>query len=149
LTNFGKGQPLAVQGDLLVQLLQALAYLHRRGIIHRDLKPDNALVIANGSTSGGQIKVLDFGLAVARDTQKESDTLAGTLAYMAPEVLMGKPASEASDLYAAGVMAYEMFAGRHPFDVDSPLALVHQIFSTIPNVEALPIDERLKETLYR
>ena len=61
LIEAGRDRPLSYQIELLVQLLQALAYLHRRGIIHRDLKPDNVLVI------DGQVKVLDFGLAVARE----------------------------------------------------------------------------------
>jgi hypothetical protein len=127
---------------LLIQLLQALAYLHRRGILHRDLKPDNVLVVE------GQVKVLDFGLAVGREHLDETDgNVVGTLAYMAPEVLEGEPASEASDLYAVGVMAYELFAGRHPFDTTSLAALLLDIQTSTPDVEALALTDEVKQVL--
>lgn len=99
--------------ELLLKLLQALVYIHRRGIVHRDLKPGNVLV------SNQQVKVLDFGLATVTD---QREAASGTLAYMAPELLRGEPASAASDLFAVGVMAYELFAGWHPFSQSSNLA---------------------------
>ncbi|HLY27528.1 MAG TPA: serine/threonine-protein kinase, partial [Aggregatilineales bacterium] len=102
----GAEQPVEVQYGLLMQLLQALLYLHRRGILHRDLKPGNVVAV------NGEVKVLDFGLSVAHG---EGGGPAGTLAYMAPELLEGASASEASDLYAFGLIGYEMLAGRHPF----------------------------------
>ncbi len=91
---------------LLLPVLHALAYIHRRGIIHRDLKPGNILV------SGAAVKVLDFGLATIVGQQTSPS---GTLRYMAPEVLRGGAATSAADLYALGVIAYELFAGWHPF----------------------------------
>lgn len=108
LIEAGRDQPLAAQVDLVVQALRALAYLHRRGIIHRDLKPANILV-------QDQVKVLDFGLSVQRGAEAaERRQSVGTLPYMAPEVLRGEPAGERSDLYALGLVAYELFAGAHP-----------------------------------
>ncbi|WNG22566.1 AAA family ATPase [Cystobacter fuscus] len=104
LVEAGREQPLAVQLELLVQLLQALAYMHRRGFIHRDLKPANVLVV------DGQVKVLDFGMALARE-RDEPRMPAGTPGYMAPELFEGAPASESSDLYSVGVMARRMVAG--------------------------------------
>jgi serine/threonine protein kinase len=100
----------AQKTGLLIQMLQALAYLHRRTVIHRDLKPDNVLVVAN------KVKLLDFGLAVesARD-EKPSDDVSGTPLYMAPEVLTGAPASASSDIYTAGLIAFELYVGKHPF----------------------------------
>ncbi|HLY38816.1 MAG TPA: AAA family ATPase [Candidatus Binatia bacterium] len=105
LVAAGVGEPIAVQVELLVQILRALLYLHRHGIIHRDLKPENVLVV------DGQVKVLDFGLSVHRIDAAAREGCAGTLAYMAPELLRGEPASERSDLYAVGLIAHELFTG--------------------------------------
>ena len=104
LVEAGRGQPPGVRLELLVQLLRALAYMHRRGFLHRDLKPANVLVV------DGQVKVLDFGLALARE-RDEPRGAAGTPGYMAPELFQGEPATEASDLYSVGVMAQRMMAG--------------------------------------
>jgi serine/threonine protein kinase/tetratricopeptide (TPR) repeat protein len=122
---------------LLVQLLQALSYLHRRGIIHRDLKPGNVLV-----TPDGQVKVLDFGLAMHKRTDvtdSHRQVVAGTLNYLPPELLMGKEPDEISDLYAVGVIAYEMFAGEHPFASDSEdiMKLINQIIYRQPELAIL------------
>ncbi|MBU8896652.1 serine/threonine-protein kinase PknK [Corallococcus sp. H22C18031201] len=108
LVSAGTSQPLDVQVGLLVQTLQALAYLHRRGIIHRDLKPGNVLVVR------GQVKVLDFGLAVAREHALQAAP-AGTPGYLAPELFEGQPPSEVTDLFGFGAMACQMFFGRLPF----------------------------------
>jgi eukaryotic-like serine/threonine-protein kinase len=104
------------------QIAGALAHAHERGVVHRDLKSANVVV-----TSEGQVKVLDFGLAKrlpdggkakgtrATETLTQEDAIAGTLPYMAPEVLSGKPADAPSDLWALGVVLYEMAAGQLPF----------------------------------
>ncbi len=124
-------RPLEVKIRLIVQMLQALAYLHRRGIVHRDLKPDNVLVV------GDMVKVLDFGLAQKVDLDAVSDEVAGTMAYIAPEVLMGGGANEASDIYAAGVLIYEIFAGRLPFIADTFDQLMQTILSLPPDLTPL------------
>lgn len=116
--------------NLLVQVLQALAYLHRRGITHRDLKPTNVLV-----TKGNQIKVVDFGLAVEKG---QADDTAGTLLYMAPEVLRQDSASPVSDLYAVGVIGYEIFVGRHPYDTSNIVDLLKHILESTPDLSLLP-----------
>ncbi len=130
----GRGQPVEVQYSLLMQLLQALLYLHRRGILHRDLKPGNVVAV------NGEVRVLDFGLSVAHG---EGGGASGTLAYMAPELLEGSPASEASDLYAFGLIAYEMLAGRHPFRTERIDTLIEDIFKCVPDIAALPQDDQL------
>ncbi|MEP7286086.1 MAG: AAA family ATPase [Chloroflexota bacterium] len=127
----GAKQPLQTQIDLLVQMLEALAYLHRRGILHRDLKPGNVLVMQ------GQVKVLDFGLAVIHTDTTNMDMPVGTLAYMAPEVLLDARPSPASDLYAVGMMAYELLAGRHPFDVHHLTQLIEDIAHTEPDLSEI------------
>ncbi|MFZ0547881.1 MAG: tetratricopeptide repeat protein [Candidatus Promineifilaceae bacterium] len=101
---------LSVKGkiDCIEQILQGLAYLHRRGILHRDLKPENILVAA------GQVRLLDFGLAIHQD-ETSLITSGGSLAYISPELWAKKPASHASDLYAVGVIAFELLADVHPF----------------------------------
>lgn len=144
ITQAAEGQPLAVKVKLLVQMLQALAYLHRRDIIHRDLKPDNALV-----TPEGEVKVLDFGLAVLRERKRTEDTISGTLAYLAPEALMGAPVTQAADLYAVGVIAYEIFAGQHPFDVSTAGGLIQQILYAPPNLDAVDVNEDARSIIGR
>jgi predicted ATPase/tRNA A-37 threonylcarbamoyl transferase component Bud32 len=131
----GAGQPLHVQTDLLTQTLQALAYLHRRGVLHRDLKPANILVTGGDNGSRRLVKVMDFGLSALRGQQPE-DEAAGTPSYMAPEVLRGFPASEASDLYSMGVMAYELFVGRYPYEGSGMGSIVQSILATTPGFPA-------------
>jgi eukaryotic-like serine/threonine-protein kinase len=139
----GRGRTAEGKFDLIVQILQALSYLHRRGVIHRDLKPANILVVA------GQVKVLDFGLAVARDyiSDHADDSFSGTLSYTAPEVLRGQPVSEQSDLYALGVIAYELFAGRHPF-AGSP-KLLQDILYTDPDLRVMELESSLEAIIAR
>ncbi len=113
--------------NLLQQMLQALAYLHRRGILHRDLKPANVLV------TDRTVRILDFGLAT---TQKSAMQAAGSIPYIAPEVWDEQPHTEAADLYAVGVMAFELFAGRHPFDINSH-RFIDQVLDEAPDLNLL------------
>jgi len=94
------------------QIAQALAFAHSRQIIHRDLKPDNIML-----TSRGRAKVMDFGIArmAGGSTDTEVGTRVGTPDYMAPEQLRGQPADARSDLFALGIILYEMLTGRRPF----------------------------------
>lgn len=133
--DFAATAPQAVRIELLVQLLRALSYLHRRGTLHRDLKPTNILV--RKGALGPKLTVLDFGLALLRDEAREAPA-AGTLRYMAPELLCGKPASEASELYAVGILAYQMITGRYPFRADRDARqLIAQALHTEPDLSAL------------
>lgn len=128
ITEFARSQSAEGRIHLIMQLLQAMEYLHQRNIIHRDLKPANTLV-----TEDGVVKVLDFGLALSTDLARTS-TASGTLAYLAPEVLMGQAVSVASDLYAVGVIAYEILSDRYPFRRDDLNTLLVDITNTVPDV---------------
>ncbi len=130
----GDRKPVAFKINLLIPVLQALAYLHRRGIVHRDLKPGNVLV------AGGNVKVLDFGLSV--DAGQASGA-AGTLAYMAPEVLNGEAATPVSDLYCVGVIAYELLAGHRLFDASSISDLIDEILYKEPDLRAMNASDAL------
>ncbi|MCU0498325.1 MAG: tetratricopeptide repeat protein [Anaerolineae bacterium] len=107
------------------EMLQALAYLHRNRMIHRDLKPANVLMNAHG------VKVLDFGLADDL-TRSERPSSAGTVMYSAPEILMNQLATIQSDLYAVGVILYQLFSGHYPFPHKSASDLITQILCQMP-----------------
>jgi predicted ATPase len=128
---------------LLIQIAQALAYLHRRTIIHRDLKPENVLVSADGT-----VKVVDFGLAIrAGRDHKTGELLAGTLGYMAPEILMDEPPTQRSDLFAFGIICYEVLTGDHPFDIANPSQLTMDILYEEPSFEDVVIDDRFAQVI--
>lgn len=115
------GQPAVEEVVTIAKdVCAALNHAHQNGIIHRDLKPENVMI-----TVGGQVKLMDFGLARLSDRPRLTldDALAGTINYLAPELIIGKPATERSDLYALGVILYELAAGQPPFDGDN-LAVV-------------------------
>jgi serine/threonine protein kinase len=103
--------PLAAWHDLAERLIRALGLLHRRNMIHRDLKPENLLLC-----SDGELKVLDFGLAFCPGLSRaNTEQVAGTPSYIAPETFHGKPPSTAQDLFAAGVVLYQALTGHLPY----------------------------------
>src|SRR5690606_18113252 len=114
--------------DVLRQVLGALGEAHELGIVHRDLKPEN--VILEPLRRGGDfVKVVDFGLAKLRaDTQSTSITnpgiVCGTPDYMAPEQGRGDEIDGRADLYAVGVILFQLLTGRLPFEADSPTQVV-------------------------
>jgi eukaryotic-like serine/threonine-protein kinase len=138
--------PLPVQDVLRygLQLADALSHAHNRAIVHRDVKSSNVVI-----THEGRIKLLDFGLAKrfsgdelsdattrAETTLTQSGTILGTLAYMAPEQLRAQPADARSDIWAVGIVLYEMAVGIRPFDGKTAYELSSSIFhacSTCPS----------------
>lgn len=106
--------------DLLSQVCAGLEAVHDRGVIHRDVKPANCFIIRD-ARGNERVKVLDFGVAKVYDDTYGSrgltgvDEVIGTVAYMAPELTMGEPAHVGSDIYALGVLAFEMLTGSKPF----------------------------------
>lgn len=109
--------------NLASQLCEALEHAHRRGIVHRDVKPENILV-----TPEGTVKLMDFGLAYSPSTTRltQEGTVMGTLAYLAPEQIMGEAMDGRTDLYALGVILYELTTSRLPFTGDDMLKLISQ-----------------------
>jgi serine/threonine-protein kinase len=123
--RYGRRSSLSVSEGipLLVQVCQGLGHAHGLQILHRDLKPENVMLVPDGDATGGlRAVVMDFGLAkVVReepDLQKltRSGVVLGTPEFMSPEQVYGKELDGRSDLYSTGVLAFEMFTGRIPFD---------------------------------
>ncbi len=138
--------PVGAVARMLDQIAAALAMAHRKGIIHRDIKPDNILLDEDGNAL-----LSDFGIA-ATVTQSETlakhGLLAGTPAYMAPELFLGEPASRLSDIYAMGVVLYEVLTNSRPFPDDTTeQAMRHHLSSPVPSLQstglALPSDLNL------
>ncbi|MFC0580814.1 protein kinase domain-containing protein [Micrococcoides hystricis] len=95
-------------------IVNGLAASHQAGLVHRDMKPENVLVSRDGS-----IKVTDFGLSRPATQHTSADVLVGTVAYVSPELVTGEQADERSDIYAVGIMLFEMLTGRQPFTGES------------------------------
>ncbi|MDP9936961.1 serine/threonine-protein kinase [Paenarthrobacter nicotinovorans] len=106
---------------LIDPVIEGLAAAHNSGLIHRDIKPENVLI-----ADDGRIKVGDFGLARAISANTSTGALIGTVAYLAPELVLGQPADARSDIYSAGIMLYEMLTGKQPYSGDSPIQVAYQ-----------------------
>lgn len=116
--------------DVMLQLCEALEYIHAHGLIHRDLKPSNIMVDEDRT-----VRLMDFGLAkfLADDAQVTADgRLVGTFRYMAPEQILGEQLDARTDLYALGVILYELLAGRPPFEAAAPFELWQKVLENEP-----------------
>ncbi len=125
----------------LRQIFGALAHIHVRRIVHRDLKPENILVC-----SDGRVKLMDFGVARLLRAPTSSSGLLGTFAYMAPEQVTSGEIDGRSDLYAVGVLMYEVLAGDYPFPVEPPAAALHHHVNTKPT-HVLEVNDKADPTL--
>lgn len=117
---------------ILQDLLDALGAAHSAGLVHRDVKPENVLI-----SSRGQLKVADFGLvrAVTSHTMATGDVILGTVSYLSPEQVAVGTADARSDVYAAGIVGYEMLVGHPPFSGDNAIAVAYQhVNSDVPPV---------------
>ena len=127
--------PLKQAINLLLDLCSALAYAHAQGMIHRDVKPGNVMF-----TSKGQPVLTDFGLAkiVGGTTNTASGLVVGTPAYMSPEQAYGQSGDARSDIYALGVMLFELATGRLPFEGDTPLSIIlKQVNQPLPSAKQI------------
>lgn len=113
---------------VLIDVLAAVSAAHAAGILHRDIKPGNVLFTAEGT-----VKVADFGIAKTAETAPTATgEVLGTVAYLSPERIAGRPATASDDLYALGVVGYEALAGRRPFSGDNILSLAQNIVTQQP-----------------
>jgi serine/threonine-protein kinase len=136
---------------IAIGVLDALDYIHANGVVHRDLKPENIMVDAEDN-----IKLIDFGIAgdsaARRLTYANFTAALGTPDYISPEQVKGKRGDGRSDIYAMGVILYEMLSGKLPFSGPSPLAAMNDRLlnhPTPPRVADPSISPQLQETLYR
>jgi serine/threonine-protein kinase len=117
--------------EMTAGVLAALDYSHRHGIVHRDIKPANVML-----TRGGEVKVMDFGIARAvadsSATMTQGAAVLGTAQYLSPEQARGEIVDARSDLYSTGCLLYELLVGRPPFTGDSPVSVAYQHVSEPP-----------------
>jgi serine/threonine protein kinase len=150
LTEQGK-LPAERAVRIALRICEVLEYIHQHGIVHRDLKPDNIMV-----GDEDRIKLIDFGIAAKSGSRRLTFTnfsqVMGTAEYISPEQVKGKRGDARSDLYALGVMLYEMLTGKTPFSGDNPFLLMNDrvMNNPVPPREINPeISPELQEIIYR
>lgn len=141
--------PAAEAIGIIGPVLDAVAHAHQNGVIHRDLKPSNILISPEGVP-----RVMDFGIAerIADKPDEHNDALMGTPAYMAPEYIEGRIVSEKNDIFAAGLILYEMVAGHKAVQGNNIYQVMHRISSEpieIPPDSEIAIDEKLGDIILK
>jgi serine/threonine protein kinase len=149
--NEEKKLPIERAIKITLGICDALDYMHKHGIVHRDLKPENIMVGEND-----RITLIDFGIAMKEDARRLTfvnvSSLLGTPDYISPEQVKGARGDQRSDIYAVGIMLYEMLTGRVPFVGPNPLAVMNErlLNEVKPPRELNPaISPELEEILYR
>jgi serine/threonine-protein kinase len=119
--------------QIILQAASGLAAAHDAGIFHRDIKPSNLILDENGL-----VKIADFGIAFKQETgQKLTATgqFLGTPGYLCPEICLGEPTDNKSDIFSLGIVFFEMLSGFSPFDADSPMAMMHKVVTAeVPDI---------------
>ncbi|MFE3448005.1 Stk1 family PASTA domain-containing Ser/Thr kinase [Nonomuraea sp. NPDC059194] len=121
--------------EIMIPVLAALGAAHQQGMVHRDVKPENVLL-----TDDGRVKVVDFGLARAIEATNQTRTgvMIGTIGYMSPEQVTTGGADVRSDVYAAGIMLFELVTGRQPYDGETPMSVAYRhVHDTVPPPSSL------------
>lgn len=135
LMRSGRTLTLIEKLRILEQVAEGLHHAHRNGVVHRDVKPANVMVLPDAT-----VKLMDFGIALVTQAAgarlTRTGIIPGTLKYMAPEQFRGATNDPLSDIFAYGVVAYELLAGQHPFEAPSEPAIMYNILSAEP--QALP-----------
>ncbi|WP_261808677.1 Stk1 family PASTA domain-containing Ser/Thr kinase [Nonomuraea sp. C10] len=124
--------------EIMIPVLAALGAAHQAGMVHRDVKPENVLL-----ADDGRIKVVDFGLARAIEATNQTRTgvMIGTIGYMSPEQVTTGGADVRSDVYAAGIMLFELVTGRQPYDGETPMSVAYRhVHDTVPAPSSLAAD---------
>jgi len=135
----GKAMSMAMISNILIQLLGGLDYAHANKVVHRDIKTGNIIL-----ARGGKVKIMDFGIARLESSSLTTiGSLLGTPAYMAPELFEGKEADGRSDLFAVGIIVYQLLCGCKPFSGQTMTAIMHQVMDIEPTppreiIPALP-----------
>ena len=149
--NEQKKLPIELATSFALQICDALDTMHKHGVVHRDLKPENVMVDAHD-----RIKLIDFGIALKQDARRlthvEVTPMLGTPDYIAPEQVKGQRGDQRSDIYALGVMLYEMLTGEPPFSGPNPLAVMNErlLHDPEPARKRNPrISPQLQEILFR
>jgi len=134
LLRSGEALPLAEKLDIVAQVCRGLAYAHERGVVHRDIKPSNVRLLDDGTA-----KIMDFGIAKLGPDHHITKTgmMLGTVHYMSPEQVRGRPLDGRTDVFSAGVILYELLAGERPFKGDDVTAILYKIVNEEPAPLAL------------
>ena len=143
--KIGRGPlPLEEAADIAQQIAGGLARAHEKDIIHRDIKPANIMI-----TSDGIVKILDFGLAKISGRTKltREGTTLGTVAYMSPEQVRGEAVDKRSDIWALGVILYEMITGKIPFEAEFEQAIMYSIVNEEPKPVGKDVPEEVQDII--